>query len=61
MHAPTQLENVTVHRDLPYVTQGHLRQKLDLYLPGGSRPLPLIVWVHGGAFRLGDKGKIASN
>ena len=53
---PAQLEGVTVHRDLPYVTQGHYRQKLDLYLPGGTQPLPLIVWVHGGAFRLGGKG-----
>jgi acetyl esterase/lipase len=53
---PAQLEGVTVHRDLPYVSQGHFRQKLDLYLPDGPRPLPLIIWIHGGAFRLGDKG-----
>jgi acetyl esterase/lipase len=46
----------TIHRDLPYVSKGHFRQKLDLYLPAGERPLPLIVWIHGGAFRLGDKG-----
>jgi acetyl esterase/lipase len=46
-----------VHRDLPYVSHGHDRQKLDLYLPAqGERPLPLIIWIHGGAFRLGDKG-----
>ena len=48
--------NTTVHRDLPYVTDGHFRQKLDLYLPPAEAPLPLIVWIHGGAFRLGDKG-----
>ena len=45
----------TVHRDLPYVTGGHPRQALDLYLPAQGRRLPLIVWVHGGAFRLGSK------
>jgi acetyl esterase/lipase len=44
-----------VHRDLPYVTNGHPRQKLDLYLPKEGRELPLIIWVHGGAFRLGSK------
>ena len=28
---------------------------LDLYLPTSSTPLPLVIWVHGGAFRMGDK------
>jgi acetyl esterase/lipase len=48
--------HTTVHRDLPYVTNGHFRQKLDLYLPEAEPPVPLIIWIHGGAFRLGDKG-----
>ena len=30
---PTAPEGVTVHRDLAYVTNGHERQKLDLYVP----------------------------
>lgn len=31
-------------------------QKLDIYLPeGGPRPYPVIVSIHGGAFRFGDK------
>ncbi len=31
-------------------------QKMDLYLPKASeRPYPLIVVIHGGAFRFGDK------
>jgi acetyl esterase/lipase len=43
-------------RDLPYVTNGHERQKLDLYLPpGATNPLPLIIWVHGGAWKGGSK------
>ena len=28
---------------------------LDLYLPQSSKPLPLIVYVHGGAWRAGSK------
>jgi acetyl esterase/lipase len=44
-----------VHRDLAYVTDGHARQKLDLYLPAGEGPVPLVVYIHGGAFRAGDK------
>jgi len=30
-------------------------QKLDLYLPTGDGPFPVVVIVHGGAFLMGDK------
>jgi len=46
---------IVLHRDLAYVSGGHERQKLDLYLPRAAGPLPLIVWIHGGAFRMGSK------
>ncbi len=51
------------HRDLAYVANGHARQRLDLYLPAqpSARPLPLIVWIHGGAFRMGSKEGDAHN
>src|SRR5262245_1684656 len=48
-------DGVVAHRDLAYVPGGHPRQALDLYLPRAARPLPLIVWIHGGAFRMGSK------
>jgi acetyl esterase/lipase len=48
-------EGTTVHRDLPYVASGHERQKLDLYLPKAEKKLPLIIWVHGGAWLAGSK------
>jgi acetyl esterase/lipase len=44
-----------VHRDLAYVTGGHDRQKLDLFLPANGTNLPLIINIHGGAFRMGTK------
>lgn len=47
--------SMLVHRDLPYVSGGHPRQVLDLYLPRAAGPLPLIVWIHGGAFRMRSK------
>jgi len=43
--------------DLPYAT-GSPAQRLDLYLPERSgTAVPLVVYVHGGAFLAGDKGE----
>ena len=33
--------------DLPYVTNGQARQKLDLYVPAVPKG-PLLVYIHGG-------------
>src|ERR1035438_8305255 len=41
--------------DVACVTNGHLLQRLDLYLPREGKDLPLIINIHGGAFRGGDK------
>lgn len=49
---------VRILRNLEYIPDGHKRNKLDLYLPeqtSDSKPLPLIIWIHGGAFLAGDK------
>jgi len=47
---------VKAHRDLAYVAGGHARHTLDLFVPERSaRPLPLIVWVHGGGWSGGSK------
>jgi len=48
-------EGATAHRDLAYVSGGHDRQKLDLYLPKDRTNLPLIINIHGGAFKMGSK------
>ena len=54
-YQPTPPADVTAHRDITYVTNGHERQKLDLYVPNAKGPLPLIIWIHGGAFKMGSK------
>jgi acetyl esterase/lipase len=48
-------EGTRVLRDLAYVSNGHERQKLDLYLPKDGPHRPLIISIHGGAFRAGSK------
>lgn len=56
------ISDIRVLHDLEYVPGGHERNKLDLYLPTqagrrdeSSGKLPLIVWVHGGAWMGGSK------
>lgn len=41
-------------RDLPYASASP-SQRLDLYLPAAQGPFPVVVWVHGGAWRMGSK------
>jgi acetyl esterase/lipase len=48
-------EGTRVLKDLAYVAGGHARQKLDLYLPPAGARWPLVVSIHGGAFRMGSK------
>lgn len=43
-----------VLRDLPYVPNGHARQKLDLYLPATPKG-PLLIYIHGGGWAGGSK------
>jgi acetyl esterase/lipase len=42
-------------RDIEYARFGNESLKLDLYLPEGVGPFPLIIWVHGGGWSSGDK------
>jgi len=44
-----------IQRDIAYVEDGHERQKLDLYVPAEGSDFPLVIWVHGGAWRMGSK------
>lgn len=53
--AQTPPDGVQVSRDLAYVTNGHERQKLDLYLSAGTGKRPIVVWIHGGGWEGGDK------
>ena len=47
----------TVLTDLEYASVDGISLKLDLYLPDPrpADPVPLVLWVHGGAWRAGSK------
>ena len=48
----------TVVRDIEYALAGEQSLKLDLHIPRGKLRPPLIVWVHGGAWRSGSKNSM---
>ncbi|HEX5175906.1 MAG TPA: alpha/beta hydrolase, partial [Chthoniobacteraceae bacterium] len=46
-------------RDIEYARIDGTSLKLDLHLPASGPPrTPLIVWVHGGAWRSGSKSEM---
>ncbi len=51
-------EGTQIFRDIAYVPHGHENQVLDLYLPEAGESLPLIIYLHGGAFRAGSKNQL---
>ncbi|HZK98154.1 MAG TPA: hypothetical protein VFC67_28380 [Prolixibacteraceae bacterium] len=49
------IENIKLKwLDIAYATTSPA-QKLDVYLPEGNGPFPVILSIHGGAFKGGDK------
>lgn len=52
-----------VVRDIQYTTQpdSPLRlNQLDIYTPGGKGPHPVLVFIHGGSWVLGDKRNVGN-
>jgi acetyl esterase/lipase len=56
--------SAAVHRDLDYgstAAEGLERRRLDIHTPdkvASDRPLPVVVYVHGGGWSRGDKSRI---
>jgi len=50
----------TTYTNVAYATTSS-SQKMDIYLPTGDGPFPVVVFIHGGAFLMGDKSMEASN
>jgi acetyl esterase/lipase len=56
--ASTMAPNVEVRKDITY-TEGDpsdaAKHKLDLYLPTSKKNFPVLVFIHGGSWRSGDR------
>lgn len=48
----------TVHKGLAYAEPKNERQTLDVYAPPEGKGHPVVVWIHGGGWRKGDKGSV---
>lgn len=51
-------DTIVTEFDLPYAGTSNARQKLDIYVPKIKKsvhPLPVVAFIHGGAWRAGDK------
>ncbi|WP_448628347.1 alpha/beta hydrolase fold domain-containing protein [Geodermatophilus sp. URMC 64] len=56
-HEPSRRDDGALHySSLTYaVAFGYRPLQLDLWVPPGEGPAPLVVWVHGGGFMFGDR------
>lgn len=55
--ARPERHGVTITRDVPYLSDGRSDHLLDVYTPKSTstEPLPIVVYVHGGGFRILSK------
>lgn len=54
--APAQI--TPSRSNVPYVEGGHDRQVLDIYAPKEAKGLPVVFWIHGGGWQVGDKSDV---
>lgn len=47
-----------VTSNIPYADPAHARQILDVYAPKDAKSLPVVFWIHGGGWQVGDKTNV---
>ncbi len=47
-----------VKRNIPYAEPSNELQMLDVYAPDHAKNLPVIFWIHGGGWQVGDKTSV---
>src|SRR5947199_2711844 len=53
--SPLAAAESRVQHGVAYVEPKSERQTLDLYAPATGSDHPVVVWIHGGGWRQGDK------
>ncbi|QOV89743.1 alpha/beta hydrolase [Humisphaera borealis] len=44
-----------ITKDVPYAQPKEPRLTLDIYAPADARNCPVVFWIHGGGWQMGDK------
>jgi acetyl esterase/lipase len=47
----------TIQKDITYCTPDNQPQTMDIYFPRSGGPWPVVLYVHGGGWQLGDKAE----
>ncbi len=47
-------------KDVTYATIGDKALLLDMYLPAAAKPMPVVVWIHGGGWQGGSKDRCSA-
>lgn len=58
---PLRAEEYRVEKDLSYAPPSEGESKstsLDVYVPSKGQDLPVVIWIHGGGWRIGDKWRV---
>src|ERR1700693_3063880 len=56
--SPVFADEPKVQRGIPYAEPKNERQMLDVYAPTTGKNMPVVVWIHGGGWRRGDKADV---
>lgn len=56
--APCAAAEPKVAKDVPYAEPATVRRTLDVYSPPEGEKHPVVVWIHGGGWKRGDKSSV---
>ena len=56
--SPLLADEPKVQKGIPYAEPKNERQMLDVYAPKKGKNLPVVLWIHGGGWRAGDRSSV---
>jgi acetyl esterase/lipase len=56
--AASDAVELKTYRDIPYAAGDNPRQTLDVHTISGAKDRPVVLFIHGGGWRRGDKGGV---
>ncbi len=57
-HAMLVAQDFVLKSNIPYADSPQERQVLDIYAPKNATNLPVMFWIHGGGWQVGDKTEV---